>query len=433
MSNRYLFVTWDGGGNLHAELALARRLVERGHEVRFLGHRSQEMLIREAGCGFRAYERVPDADSSRPEATMFRWWDAGSPPELFAMLRERLLFGPAAAFAADVLAELERKPADAIAIDFMLYGAHAAAERSGLPSAVLYHTVYAPPTVEVPPFGPGLPLPRSEEDRRAHRDARAQRLEGWNLGLPALNAARADIGLLALGSVFEQFERLDRVLVLTSAAFDFAAVTGASLPDNVRYVGPQVEVGASAREGAEADGDDPLVLVSFSTVYQAQEQVVRRVVAALGALPVRGLVTTGPALELDGWLPENVEARAWAPHAEVLPFTALVVTHAGHGTTMASLAHGVPLVCVPMGTDQHEVSTRVVQVGAGVRLDQSADQEAIAAAIQAALGDPDLRVAARRLADEIGAELAADRAVAELEALAGRAPLEQTAEVSGLR
>jgi hypothetical protein len=232
MSNRYLFVTWDGGGNLHAELALARRLVERGHEVRFLGHSSQEEPIRNAGCAFRAYERVPDADSRRPETTMFRWWNAASPPELFAMLSEKLLFGPAEAFAADVLAGLEREPADALAIDWMLYGAHAAAERSGLPTAALHHTVYAPPTVEVPPFGPGLGLARSAEERRAHNEARAQRLEGWNRGLPALNATREGIGLPPLGSVFEQFDRLDRVLVLTSAAFDFAGVTGASLPAN---------------------------------------------------------------------------------------------------------------------------------------------------------------------------------------------------------
>ena len=42
---RYLFVTVDGGGNLYPELALAGRLAGRGHDVRFLGNRSQRTAI----------------------------------------------------------------------------------------------------------------------------------------------------------------------------------------------------------------------------------------------------------------------------------------------------------------------------------------------------------------------------------------------------
>jgi MGT family glycosyltransferase len=338
--------------------------------------------------------------------------------ELFATLHEHLIFGPASAFAGDVLRELEREPTDAVAIDFLLYGAHAAAERSGLPTAALHHTVYAPPTIEVPPFGPGLGLPRCAAEREAHQHGRAQRIQGWELGLSALNAARESIGLPPLGSVFEQLDRLDRVLVMTSAAFDFAAIAGAALPANVVYVGPQAEVD-NARSDVVDQRLPPIVLVSFSTaVYEAQQKVVPRIAAALGTLPVRGLITTGPMLELEGRLPSNVEVRDWVPHAEILPHAALVVTHAGMGTTMASLAHGVPLVCVPMGTDQYDVSARVVHAGAGVRLDVDADTATIAATIRAALADPDLKAAAARLAHAIREEIVADRGVLELEALA---------------
>jgi UDP:flavonoid glycosyltransferase YjiC (YdhE family) len=34
---RFLFVSWEGGGNLPPALAVAHCLVERGHTVRFLG------------------------------------------------------------------------------------------------------------------------------------------------------------------------------------------------------------------------------------------------------------------------------------------------------------------------------------------------------------------------------------------------------------
>jgi MGT family glycosyltransferase len=268
----------------------------------------------------------------------------------------------------------------------------------------------------VPPFGPGLDLPRSEEERQAHKEARQQSLAGWNLGLPALNATREGIGLPPLGSVLQQLDRVERVLVMTSAAFDFAAISGARLPDNVRYVGPQVEV-ADARRDLE---EPPLVLVGFSTTYQAQEELVRRVIAALGTLPARALVTTGPALELEESLPPNVETSAWVSHTEVLPRTSLVITHAGMGTVMASLAHGVPLVCIPMGRDQNEVAARVVHGEAGLRLGRDADEAAIAKTVREALSDPALTAGSARLAAAIREEVAADRALAELETLAAR-------------
>jgi MGT family glycosyltransferase len=422
---RYLFVTWGGGGNLPPELAIAHRLVERGHEVRFLGHRSQEVAVKDAGCGFSPFERAPDSDCSRPDTSLLKDWEAGSPPKLFAHLRERLFFGPAGEFAADVLTELDRRPADAVAADWMLFGAHAAAEKSGLPSVALWHTPYSLPTLDVPPMGPGFDLAKGWPARLRHKALRAMGARLWNKGLPTLNAARAGIGLAPLNSVFEQFDRLDRVLVMTSEAFDFAAVSGARLPSNVRYVGPQVDLGPEARGPALSSDDRPLVLVSFSTTYQAQESLVPRVVAALGMLPVRALVTTGPALQLGRAVPANVEVKSWVPHADVLPRTDLVITHAGMGTVMASLAHGVPLLCLPMGRDQLDVTARVVHAGVGRRLSPKASEADIAAAIHDALGDRSLALNAGGLARRIRDEIASDRAVAEMEGLTAHGTVEE--------
>src|SRR5689334_3411855 len=44
-------------------------------------------------------------------------------------------------------------------------------------------------------------------------------------------------------------------------------------------------------------GDAPLVLVSLSSTYMTQDDLLRRITDALGALPVRALVTLGPALD----------------------------------------------------------------------------------------------------------------------------------------
>jgi UDP:flavonoid glycosyltransferase YjiC (YdhE family) len=356
---RYLFVTMDGGGNLYPELALATRLAGRGHDVRFLGNRSQRGVIGQAGFRFAPFVSAPDIDASNAGTVPVRDWEVG-PETAFAAMCEHVWFGPAARIAADTTAEMGREPVDALAVDYFLYGALAAAEKAGRPTAALWHTTFG-------------------------------EFDVLNRGLPALNAARAGIGLPPLASVFEQFRRIDRVLVLTSASFDFA-VTPLELPANARHVGPQLlgwDV-ASPAAARPAGGDrQPLVLVALSTTYQAQEGLLDRVAAALGTLDARGLVTTGPAVRPPADVPANVEVRAWIPHAEVLPRVSLVITHAGMGTVMAAMAYGVPMVCLPMGRDQDGNAARVERLGTGRVLPPSSS----------------------------AAEIAADRAVAELEAL----------------
>ena len=139
---------------------------------------------------------------------------------------------------------------------------------------------------------------------------------------------------------------------------------------------------------------------------------------ALGTLPVRGLLTTGPAVDpATIQAPDNVLVTAAAPHNIALPHAAVTITHAGHGTAVKSLAAGVPLVCVPLGRDQREVARHVEWLGAGTTVSKSASPGTIARAVDRVLRDPSYRRAAQRLAAEIATETATDRAVTELEAL----------------
>ena len=201
---------------------------------------------------------------------------------------------------------------------------------------------------------------------------------------------------------------------MTSPTFDFSSP---HIPANVTYVGPQLDDPDWATAGDwRPDGDDPLVLVATSSVFQDQADLLRRVAAALGQLPVRGLVTTGRAVDpADVPAPANVRVVRAAPHRAVLAETSVVVTHAGHGSVLKALAAGVPLVCMPMGRDQKDNTVRVLRLGAGVRVDKSAPPERIAAAVRQLLEDPAYAGAARRFADTLAEETrtrpsAADRA-----------------------
>jgi hypothetical protein len=56
---------------------------------------------------------------------------------------------------------------------------------------------------------------------------------------------------------------------------------------------------------------------------------------------------------------ENVTLRRRAPHGSVMKDVSIVVTHGGHGTVSSALAHGRPLLVMPMGRDQGDIAARV--------------------------------------------------------------------------
>ncbi len=131
------------------------------------------------------------------------------------------------------------------------------------------------------------------------------------------------------------------------------------------------------------------MLVSFSTTFQGQAGQVRRCIAALSNLPVRALVTLGPALE--GRSVEaaaNVEVVQSASHDEIVPRCALMICHGGHGTVIRPLMHGVPVICMPMGRDQPENAARIAARGAGLTLRAGAGKRIIRRAVSRVLADP---------------------------------------------
>ncbi|HEV2150244.1 MAG TPA: nucleotide disphospho-sugar-binding domain-containing protein [Longimicrobiaceae bacterium] len=418
---RYLFVLWEGGGNVPPQLTLARKLLQRGHRVRVLADPCIREDAEAAGCTFVPFTRAPHRHDRTVESDIIRDWEARTPLQAFARLRDRIMFGPALRYAEDVLEELGREAADVVAVDYTLLGAASGAERAGVPVALMVHTVYQFPSPGMPAPGPGF-LPMGGPLGRV-RDALFGRLflRVFATGLPVLNQARAALGLEPLRDLWQAIEGADRALVLTSRAFDYEA---AALPANVRYVGPQVEDPAWTGPWESpwpSDHPDPLVVVSLSTTPQGQAGLLQRVVDALAGMPVRALVTTGPAVDPESIrAAANVVVRRSAPHARVFREASAVVTHAGHGTVIRALAAGVPLLCLPMGRDQPDIAARVVHRGAGVRLSPRAGVPALRKALVRVLEEPGFRERAAAISRTIAEEVRRDDAVGELEALASR-------------
>lgn len=106
-------------------------------------------------------------------------------------------------------------------------------------------------------------------------------------------------------------------------------------------------------------------------------------------------------------------------HQEISVGPTLVVTHAGLGTVMSALSHGVPLLCLPLGRDQFFNAAMVERVGAGRSLPGDTYVNTLADTVRGMLDDDDIRAGAKRMANVIAGYGGGSDAVAEIERVAG--------------
>ena len=378
---RYLIVTWDGAGNLVSTLGIARNLVQGGHDVRIIGHDTILERCGDTGARFISY--------AQPEG-----WDEMDEPDDTAaeveLMMDQLCFS--SAIASDVSAELQRESADVVLVDCMLFTAMNVAHASSTATATLFHTAYT--------------LFRGGE-----------LVEMFAPGLEPLNAHRAELGLDPVASLAAMHDACDLAIVAVPAEFE----PDAGDAPNVLRIGPVLDGPPLMRHVDSidlADGSDPLVLVSMSTSEQGQAGLLQRIVDAVATLPVRAIVTTGPAIDPSTVTAgANTQVVAYVPHAELLPSTSLVITHAGLGTVMTALGSGVPLLCIPMGRDQFFNAEQAQTLGAGRMLMPDADVSTIIDAAREVLDDQTSRSAAKKMASTISSYGGASAAVTALELL----------------
>ncbi len=358
-------------------VALVQAMVARGHEVTVLSQPSVETRAVEAGAEF-------------VELDLYGDYDRGTAIEEQLDLVLPITTGPVIGEQLIVLAN--GWGIDALVVDCNLAGVAAAAESLEQPSALLFHSMYATFTD-------------------------VWYAELWPLLASFVNESRRAFGLSDAGSWSEVFAGHDRLLSVVPESFDApVADRPATLRDHGFFV-PATSAGAPVDLAPAADGEHT-VLVSLSTTYLQQEDLLGRIVAAVASRPVRALVATGGRVDPSAFdVPGHVQIFDWLPHAAVLPETDVVVTHGGLGTCAGALSHGVPLVCLPLGRDQHLNAARVEAVGAGIALPSGASPGAIAAALDRVLGDPAYAAAAQRIAAESRAAGGPDAAVQDLESL----------------
>jgi UDP:flavonoid glycosyltransferase YjiC (YdhE family) len=275
-------------------------------------------------------------------------------------------------------------------VDCMLPAGIAAGESTRTPTASLVHFPY------------GL--------------ARTQMLRGsgaWTTDRAQLDSTRNRLGLEPTRDDLAAWESADLLLVTVPKWFDLAA----DFPANVIHAGP-LGVNRGSQEASTPDGR-PLVLLSFSTtVMQGQVDLIQRVCDALAGQAFDAVLTLGPAVSRQAIdTPRNIESIAYADHDQLLPHADVVITHGGLGTTLRALAHGIPLLLLPLGRDQEFNASRVVELGAGIRVPVESSPSEIASALLELLAQPPFRKAAQDAAVAIARDKPDETAAAALSGL----------------
>ena len=377
---RILFTVIGGPGHLHPLLPVAQAAQRAGHTVAFLtGGRNAPAVER---AGFTALPTGPARERNR-ERTPLLVPDRERERD---DVRNGFIRRGATARAESAARIVPEWRPDLLVCEEMDWGTIVVAERLGLPYAevvVLAAGSFLTPEVIAEPL---------------HELRAAQ-------GLPP------DPDLAMIGRYL--------VLAPVPPSFSDPAVPA---PPTRHAIRPSLPHPRGARPWPAALPDAPTVYATLGTEFNVEcGDLFARVLAGVGALPVNVVGTTGSDVDPAefGPQPPNVHLARYLPQADLLPWCDLVLSHAGSGSVLGAIAHGLPQVLLPMGADQLDNGDRCAALGLGRVLDPvGATPDEIGAAVREVLAAPSHRAAAGALRDEALALPSPEHAVTLLETLA---------------
>jgi UDP:flavonoid glycosyltransferase YjiC (YdhE family) len=403
--SRFLFATVPVTGHVNPGLALARELVVRGHDVRWVSTPRFRHAIEATGAQWIPFRRAMPFDETRI-AELF----ASRPKSGLRQLRHdlrRVFVEIARGMVPDIEEELAREGCDVIVGDSAAVACRYVSERKGIPWAVYGVSTLPLPGPEVAPFGMNLMPSRTFLGKLRNR------ILNWSVDHLVFRAAsrentrvRRELGLPPLhGGIFDFSRRADVYLQGGAPSFEYPRT---DLPPTLHFVGAAIpKIPCDWKPPAwwgELD-QRRVVLVSQGAVNHEFDQLVRPAIRALAGEDVLVVVTTGgrPVDELAvNPLPANVRVERFIPYRALMPKVDVFVTNGGYDSIQIALAHAVPLVAIGKTEEQPEICNRVRWSGTGIGLKAVVPtEEQVRSAVMRVLDTPIYRARASAIAHEM--------------------------------
>ena len=399
---RVLFTTRGSSGHVGPLAPFAHACVRAGHDVLVAAQRQFEANVERAGLPFAPVDE-PSRDEWMPLMAGFAEMDMDTANGV--MIREFFAGLDLRAGLPALRGIVESRRPDVIVRESWEFGSTLVAEVYGIPIARV-----------------GLGLAEMEN-------------LSVDLAAPAVDEVRAALDL----PPDPGGERMTAAPFLTTmpGELDDPAATVPARTSRFRF---EVSAGAEELPDWWPGNDDPLVYLTFGSVAAGEHlpyypELYRLAMAALSPLPVRVLVTVGDAardIEELGEVPANAHVETWVSHDQVARRADVIVCHGGFGSTLGALAHGTPLVVLPLfSSDQWANGHAVARASAGITVadDPSARKVldlpavetigAVAGAVTSVLGDESYRRGADSIAAGMRALPPVDESVRLLEAIVG--------------
>jgi UDP:flavonoid glycosyltransferase YjiC (YdhE family) len=195
------------------------------------------------------------------------------------------------------------------------------------------------------------------------------------------------------------------------------------LPESFRELRPEPDdrVGGDVAEMPPwlvTAPDRPRIAVTLGTMNAHRTDLLRPILDGMATLDVEVVVALGADPSTLGPVAANVRVERYVPMSLLIPRSAVVVHHAGSGTTLAALAAGVPSAMVPLTADQPYNAAAAFRAGAALTIDPTGlTADGVAETVRRLLDTPSFTDRARAVAAEIEAMPSPATVVAEIEQL----------------
>jgi zeaxanthin glucosyltransferase len=345
--------------------ALARRLQSRGNEVVFFGVPDVEPFARAAGLDF-----VPYGEREYPVGSIDKVYSSVAKLHGFEVVRHSCMeLNPdLTRVAFDYLAEkIATTGVEALVIDTVHFFIELVPLSMSIPYVHIWNVLHLDFSGATPASLFSSPLDSSPEG--LNRNAVNLDKLGAILG-PMAGIARSYAEKVGLKIDWnDPAATVSKLAVITQTPkeFDFP---GIPWPAQFHYAGPfhDDEGRGLVLFPWEKLTDKPLIYASLGTLVNGQDDVYKHILEAVEPLEdVQVVLSIGNNINPEnlGPIPSNTIVVRSAPQIELLKRAALCITHAGLNTTLESLAHGVPMVAIPIGYDQPGTAVRIAHHGTG--------------------------------------------------------------------
>jgi len=386
------FVSMPLSGHLNPMTALARRLQARGNEVVFFGVPDVEPFVRAAGLDF-----VPYGEAEYPVGSIDKLYSSVAKMRGFEVVQHSCMdLNPELTRVAfDCLPEkLAMTGVEALVIDTVHFFIELVPLSMSIPYVQIWNVLHLDFSGATPASVFSCPLDTSPEG--LNRNAVNLNKLGAILG-PMAEIARSYAERVGLKIDWnDPAATVSKLAVITQTPkeFDFP---GIPWPAQFHYTGPFHN--DEGREPVlfpwEQLTDKPLIYASLGTLVNGMDDLYKHILDAIEPLEdVQVVLSVGKNISPENLdpIPSNTIVVRSAPQIELLKRASLCITHAGLNTTLESLAHGVPMVAMPIGFDQPGTAARIAHHGTGefIEVDELTTDR-LGGLIEKVLQDPSYR------------------------------------------